>query len=74
MACIAKMAENQTKSTKISACVCIFRGSLSKLFLYGKVYTCIGVGPNVTKHKLVLAFILFYLQAANVIGHEVPLT
>ena len=35
MACIAKMAENQTKSTKISACVCMFRGSLSKLFLYG---------------------------------------
>ena len=28
MACIAKMAENQTKSTKISACVCMFRGSL----------------------------------------------
>ena len=32
MACIAKVAENK------SACVCMFRCSLSKLFLYGNLW------------------------------------
>ena len=34
MACIAKMAENQTKSMKMSACVCMVIGPLANFFLY----------------------------------------
>ena len=34
MAAVAKMAENQTKSMKISACVYIVVGPLANFFLY----------------------------------------